>query len=47
MWESDYPHTASTYPKSWTYIEDTLKGVPEEERKKILYRNAVRLYNLD
>jgi len=47
MWESDYPHTASTYPKSWTYIEDTLKDVPEEERKKILCGNAVRLYNLD
>jgi uncharacterized protein len=47
MWESDYPHTASTYPKSWIYIEDTLKDVPEEERKKILYGNAVRLYNLD
>jgi predicted TIM-barrel fold metal-dependent hydrolase len=47
MWESDYPHTASTYPKSWTYIEDTLKNVPEEERSKILYRNAMRLYNLE
>ncbi|HEY7163272.1 MAG TPA: amidohydrolase family protein [Candidatus Binatia bacterium] len=47
MWESDYPHTASTYPKSWSYIEDTMKTVPEQERKKILYQNAAHLYHLD
>jgi len=46
MWESDYPHTASTYPNSWNVIEETLKEVTAEERRKILFENAVRLYHL-
>jgi predicted TIM-barrel fold metal-dependent hydrolase len=46
MWESDYPHTTSTYPNSWEYVERTLQGVPEEERTRMLYRNAMRVYRL-
>ncbi len=48
MWESDYPHIASTYPKSWKFVEWALDGleVTEGERKKLLYDNAVRLYKL-
>ena len=44
MWESDYPHIASTYPRSWSFVEASLVGVPEEERKKMCYGNALRLY---
>ncbi|HZT06765.1 MAG TPA: amidohydrolase family protein [Chloroflexota bacterium] len=47
MWESDYPHTTSTYPRSWEFVERTLAGVPEEERTKMLYANAARVYHLD
>ncbi len=47
MWESDYPHTASTYPESWKAIEETLHGVPAEEKRKILCANAQRLYHLE
>jgi predicted TIM-barrel fold metal-dependent hydrolase len=48
MWESDYPHIASTYPKSWKFVEWALDGleVNEAERKKLLYENAMRLYKL-
>jgi len=46
MWESDYPHIASTYPKSWRFVEQTLSGVPEPEQKKMLYENALKLYGL-
>lgn len=46
MWESDYPHIASTYPDSWKFVERSLQGVPEDERKKMLYRNAQLLYRL-
>jgi predicted TIM-barrel fold metal-dependent hydrolase len=46
MWESDYPHIASTYPESWKFVERTLEGVPEDERSKMLYRNAQALYRL-
>jgi predicted TIM-barrel fold metal-dependent hydrolase len=46
MWESDYPHIASTYPESWNFVERSLVGVPEGERKKMLYQNAQALYRL-
>ena len=46
MWESDYPHIASTYPDSWKFVERSLQGVPEDERKKMLYLNARSLYRL-
>ena len=46
MWESDYPHIASTYPRSWKFVEKTLNGVAQGERRKMLYENALRLYGL-
>ncbi len=46
MWESDYPHIASTYPESWQFVERTLAGVPEDERRLLLYENAMRVYKL-
>jgi uncharacterized protein len=46
MWESDYPHIASTYPDSWKFVERSLKGIAEDERTKMLYRNSQLLYRL-
>lgn len=46
MWESDYPHIASTYPDSWKFVERSLPGVPADERKKMLYGNAQLVYRL-
>ena len=46
MWEADYPHSTSTYPESWTFVERSLQGVPADEREKLLYGNAVRIYGL-
>jgi predicted TIM-barrel fold metal-dependent hydrolase len=46
MWEADYPHTTSTYPTSWDFVERTLKGVPVEERKLLCYQNAIDIYHL-
>jgi uncharacterized protein len=46
MWESDYPHIAATYPRSWSFVEESLAGVPEVERKKMCYGNALRLYGV-
>jgi uncharacterized protein len=47
MWESDFPHVASYYPHSWREIERVLKGVPDADRRKMQYENAVRLYKID
>ena len=46
LWESDFPHITSTYPKSWDAVEHSLAGVSSADREKILYRNAARLYRL-
>lgn len=46
MWESDYPHIASTYPESWKFVERSLRGIGADERKKMLYVNAQSLYRL-
>jgi uncharacterized protein len=46
MWESDYPHIASTYPDSWKFVERSLRSVPDQERKKMLYLNAQSVYRL-
>ena len=47
IWETDFPHTTSTYPKSKETREAALADVPEPERRKILVDNAVNLFNLD
>jgi predicted TIM-barrel fold metal-dependent hydrolase len=47
MWESDFPHVAAYYPKSWDSIEHVLKGVAAEERRKMLYKNALRVYQIN
>jgi predicted TIM-barrel fold metal-dependent hydrolase len=44
MWSSDYPHTASTYPKSREVLDYLLEGVPVDERRQIAAGNAAALY---
>ena len=45
MWSSDYPHAASTWPKSREFIERDFAG-PEaqEDMRKIVHDNCVALY---
>jgi len=47
MWESDFPHNTSTYPDSWKAVDRVLKDVPPQERRLMLWENAVRLYRLE
>ncbi len=46
MWSTDYPHSDSTWPHSWKYIEEAFEGVPEDERHQIMAGTAVELYGL-
>ena len=46
MWESDYPHSTSTHPESWKFVERSLQGVPQDEKDRLLYGNAMRVYRL-
>lgn len=47
MWESDFPHVASYYPHSWREVDRVLEGVPEADRRKMQYENAVKLYRIE
>jgi predicted TIM-barrel fold metal-dependent hydrolase len=47
MWEADFPHVASYYPHSWESIEHVLQGVAPDDRRKLLYENALRVYQIE
>ena len=47
MWESDLPHVASYYPRSWESVERVLDGVGADDRRKLLYENALRVYRIE
>ena len=46
MWSSDYPHSETTWPNSKKLTDEWMTSFPEDERRKILFENAQRLYNL-
>jgi len=45
MWECDYPHSDSNWPKSRVMLEERLQDVPDERCRKIAEDNARRLFN--
>ena len=47
MWASDFPHGDCTWPNSRKVIEQDFAGVPDHVTAKIVYDNAVKLYELD
>jgi predicted TIM-barrel fold metal-dependent hydrolase len=46
-WESDYPHSDSTWPYSPELVGKTLDGIPPDEVAKITHLNAMRVYQFD
>jgi predicted TIM-barrel fold metal-dependent hydrolase len=46
MWASDFPHRASTWPRSRQVIEQNFAGIPETAKRKITYENVHRLYGI-
>jgi predicted TIM-barrel fold metal-dependent hydrolase len=47
MWSNDYPHGNSTWPESRKHIDRDLGHLPPGIRKKLVYRNVTKLYNMD
>ena len=47
MWASDFPHGDCTWPNSRKVIEQDFAGVPDNVTAKIVYDNAVKLYQLE
>jgi predicted TIM-barrel fold metal-dependent hydrolase len=46
MWASDFPHRASTWPRSRQVIEENFAGIPAAVKRKITYENVHRLYGI-
>ena len=46
MWATNFPLATSTWPSSRDYIARGFQGVPEDERTKMLWSNAAKLYKL-
>ncbi len=44
MWSTDYPHQASTFPHSQEFIARAFQGIPDKDKRKIVYENAAKLY---
>jgi predicted TIM-barrel fold metal-dependent hydrolase len=46
MWSTMFPQATSSYPDTEKFIARGLEGVPQEERDKLLWANAAKLYQL-
>ena len=46
-YETDYPHTDTTWPHTVDYVEKIMAGFPDEIVHKILRGNALRMLSLD
>ncbi|MDT5334913.1 MAG: hypothetical protein QOD90_418, partial [Mycobacterium sp.] len=46
MWSSDYPHPVSSWPHSQDIATHLFPDATTEERDKLLFRNAERVWNL-
>lgn len=46
MWSTDYPHHGNDWPYSRKAIDDTMGGIPADERDRIVAGNAVRIFGL-
>ena len=44
LWGNDYPHDEGTFPHSHEAIERTFAGVGEDDKRKMLFENATRVY---
>jgi len=47
MWASDYPHSASTWPKSLEVVERQTDGITEDERRKLVHDNVLKVFNIE
>jgi len=47
MWECDYPHSDTTWPRAPERLMEYIGDLPEDEIHKITHQNAMREYRLD
>jgi predicted TIM-barrel fold metal-dependent hydrolase len=46
MWSTDYPHHRHDWPYSRRIVEESMGGVPDDERRRMCCDNARELYRL-
>jgi predicted TIM-barrel fold metal-dependent hydrolase len=46
MWASDYPHSASTFPRSREVVERDTASIPAEDRRKLVHDNVLNVFNI-
>jgi predicted TIM-barrel fold metal-dependent hydrolase len=46
-YESDYPHSDSTWPRTKQIAEEQMAALTDEQRRKIVRGNAIKLFGLD
>ncbi|HWP58533.1 MAG TPA: amidohydrolase family protein [Candidatus Acidoferrales bacterium] len=46
LWATNFPLATSTWPNSRDYIARSFEDVPEQDRRKILWENAAKLYRI-
>jgi predicted TIM-barrel fold metal-dependent hydrolase len=44
---TDYPHTDSSWPDTQTIVKEQMGDISEEDRSKILWKNAVKVFQLN
>jgi predicted TIM-barrel fold metal-dependent hydrolase len=47
LFETDYPHSDTTFPRSRELVAERFKDIPPDETRKIVRDNAIRLFGLD
>jgi predicted TIM-barrel fold metal-dependent hydrolase len=47
LWGNDYPHHDSIWPHSMETLDKIFAGVPDAERERMCFTNAVQLYDID
>jgi predicted TIM-barrel fold metal-dependent hydrolase len=47
MLGTDYPHTDSSWPDTQRIIKEQMGDIPDEDRAKICWKNAVRVFQLN
>ena len=47
LWSSQFPQATSTWPNTQAALEKSFAGVSEDDKSKILWRNAAKLYKIE
>jgi predicted TIM-barrel fold metal-dependent hydrolase len=45
MWETDYPHSETSWPHAQKTAQEIFQGIPDDEVQKISHGNAVQVFN--